>query len=102
MARKTTEKDIIRYIELKKLVAEYTDEINELREQFIDDCIEYGKPDDEKENVLYIEIGKSNVAMTTVCKRPFNTKRFEKEHKTLYEKYREDKTENRITATSDK
>lgn len=102
MARKTTEKDIIRYLELIGQIGTLTDEKDELREQLIDDCIKYGIPDEEKENTFSIEIGKSKATLTIVIKNRFNTKRFAKEHKQLYNAYREESPENRVTATTDR
>lgn len=101
MARKTTEKDIMRFVELKEKEKELKAELAELRELFLDD-IEYATPDDEKENVVHIAIGKSDVEITTVFKRVFNSSKFAKEHKKLYEEYREDKTEDKVTATTDR
>lgn len=101
MARKTTEKDIMRFVELKEKEKELKAELAELREMFLDD-IEYATPDDENENAVHIAIGKSDVTITTVFKRVFNSSKFAKEHKKLYEEYREDKTEDKVTATTDR
>lgn len=101
MARKTTEKDIIRFVELKRKEKEIKEELSELREMFMDD-IEYATPDTEKENTVHIEIGKSDVAITTVFKRVFNSVKFAKEHKKLFESYKEDKTEDKVTATTER
>ena len=101
MARKTTEKDIMRFVELKAREAELKAELSELREKFLDD-IEYAIPDDEKENVVNITIGKSNVAITTVIKPFFDTKKFGKEHPKLKAQYTTDKPEDRVTATTER
>lgn len=101
MARKTTEKDIMRFVELKEKEKEIKAELSELREKFLDD-IEYATPDSENENTVHIEIGKSDVSITTVFKRVFNSSKFAKEHKKLYEEYREDKTEDKVTATTER
>lgn len=101
MARKTTEKDIMRYIELKAKEAELKSELAELRELFLDD-VEYAIPDDEKENVVNIHVGKSNVAITTIIKPYFDTKKFGKEHPKLKAQYTTDKPEERVTATSER
>lgn len=101
MARKTTEKDIMRFVELKEKEKELKAELAELRELFIDD-MPFAIPDKEKDNVVHITIGKSDVAITTVFKRVFNSSKFAKEHEKLYEKYREEKTEEQVKATSDR
>ena len=101
MARKTTEKDIMRFIELKAKEAEVKAELAELRELFLDD-VEYATPDDEKENVVNIHCGKSNVAITTVIKPYFDSKKFGKEHPKLKAQYTTDKPEERVTATSER
>lgn len=101
MARKTTEKDIMRFIELKAKEAEVKAELSELRELFLDD-IEYAIPDDEKENVVNIHVGKSNVSITTVIKPYFDSKKFGKEHPKLKAQYTTDKPEERVTATSER
>lgn len=100
MARQTTEKDILRYIELKARRAEMDTEITELREKFLDD-IEYAIPDDEKENVVYIKVGKSKVAIATIIKPYFDKSKFAKEHPRLLEQYTSDKAEDRVTATTE-
>lgn len=103
MARRTTEKDIMRYIELKEKETEIKEELKELREMFLDDMGDgYTTPDAENENAVHIAIGKSDVKITTVFKRVFNSSLFAKEHKKLYEQYREDKTEDKVVATSDR
>lgn len=101
MARKTTEKDIIRFIELKAEKAELEAELAELRDKFLDD-IEYAIPDNEKENAVNIEIGKSKVQILTVIKPYFDSKKFAKEHPKLKAQYTSDKTEDRVTATSER
>ena len=101
MARKTTEKDIMRFIELKAKEAEVKAELAELRELFLDD-VEYATPDAEKENVVNIHVGKSNVAITTVIKPYFDSKKFGKEHPKLKAQYTTDKPEERVTATSER
>lgn len=103
MARRTTEKDIMRFIELKVKETEIKEELKELREMFLDDMDDgYTTPDAENENAVHIAIGKSDVKITTVFKRVFNSSLFAKEHKKLYEQYREDKTEDKVVATSDR
>ena len=101
MARKTTEKDILRFIELKERKAELESEIAELRDLFIDD-MEYAIPDDEKENVVNIVVGKSKVSIATVIKPFFDKKTFAKEHPKLVAQYTTDKPEDRVTATTDR
>ena len=102
MARNTREADIIRFIELKEQEKAIKEELNALREQLEDDVLNYGQPDGEKENGLVLTIGKSKVSLLTVCKRVFDSARFRAEHNALYEKYKADKTENRISAYTDR
>lgn len=101
MARKTTENDIMRFIELKAKESEVKAEIAELREMFLDD-IGYAIPDDEKGNVVHIIIGKSDVTITTVIKPFFDTKKFGKEHPKLKAQYTTDKAEDRVSATTER
>ena len=76
MARKTTEKDIMRFIELKEREKELKEELAELRELFLDDVDEYGTPDDDNVNAVNITVGKSTVTVTTVVKPYFDSKKF--------------------------
>ena len=101
MARKTTEKDIMRFIELKKQEAELKAELSELREMFIDD-MEYATPDAERVNVVTISIGKSKVDIMTVIKPFFDSKAFAKDHPKLKEKYTKERPEDRVTATTER
>lgn len=101
MTRTTTEKDILRFIELKAKEAEIKAELAELRELFIDDAV-YATPDAVKENTVNIHIGKSNVAITTIIKPYFDSKAFGKDHPKLKAQYTTDRPEDRVTATTER
>lgn len=102
MAKQTKEKEIMRFIELTEQIDTLTDERDELREKFIDDCITNGEQDTEKGNVFHITVGKSTVTLTVIVERRFNSNKFKKEHKDLYDAYREENTKNKVTATSER
>lgn len=101
MARKIKESDIIRFIELTTQRATINSEIDELKEKF-GDAIEYAIPDEKKENVVHITIGKSTVTITTVIKPYFDSKRFAKEHPNLKKQYTSERAEERYTAKSER
>ena len=101
MKRKTTEKDIVRFLELKAQEADIKSELSELRDMFLDD-IDFAIPDDENENVVNIKIGKSVVHITTVVKPYFDSRTFGKDYPELKAKYTSDRTEDRVTADSER
>ena len=102
MARTAKEKDILRLIEIRARIKELTEEEEEIRDILIDDCMEYGTPDKDHANVYYLTIGKSTATLSTIIERRFNTKKFAKENKEEYERYREETTKNKITAITDR
>lgn len=103
MARKgkVKESNILRYIELIKQRSDINSEIDELKELFADD-IDFAIPDEKKENVVHIVVGKSKVTITTVMKSHFDSKQFGKDHPKMKEQYTTKIPEDRITATTNR
>lgn len=92
--RKLTRKDIERYNELTNLLAVITEEKEELRKFIIDECMKHGTEDGNK---YTIQINDASVTTTHIIKSVFSQSKFKEENKKLYDKYKEEREENRVS-----
>ena len=102
MSNRTTQKEIEEFLNNKTEIERLLARNEELRKQIIKDTDKHGTKDSKNENKITWTTKGFTCIVNHIHGKRFNQKRFSEEQEALYKAYKDDYTEDRLSAKANK